>query len=641
MRNSKKIITLLCALAATCTLSAFAACNMGTAGSSSSESGSSVSSESTIFSSTSENDSVAESSVEASTSESSKEASSSTESSAQSESSSLSESSTESSVESSTSSSLEESSLQEDSSVVKESSTESSSQSESSSLESSTGSSEDESSTDQPLPAVWGEWEALSQPSCTEDGVKVRYNLNDPTETETAPIAARGHNYSENNGTCTVCGDQVVIPSLNENQEFPLAEPCIHTDEEIYNGLCNCAYSGRGEEYSRLELTEGCYTVETIKNLEVNNMIWLSFSVKEAGQYMLYSVDNNGAATATRHDASMAYVSPVGYEARVDDNGDFYSYVSCSEQYFNQEWRATFCIKAKAGTLVKIYFVKISDPVWQPKSVYTYVYPTQINGQKAPEGGATNKKTEVPYDSKYYYSDPATGGDGYYHLETGEIIFAALNSAPERLLANGIFTAIHREGSALNLPNGYTADGDYRILNYVPFLMNCLYDDNIFAEDENGVYLTDPNKNCYQNYCNSDGLYPVNAEIFAFLNLYVQKNQPIDTAVTNEDWENQEDWLWLSACYYYTPITEGTEANPLVLTVGEYELTLPASDFYFCTIKEEGTYKITCSDSEVFIGDNLDVGETTIIVTADSPLVFTFASMDSKTVTITVEKIEK
>ena len=355
---------------------------------------------------------------------------------------------------------------------------------------------------------------------------------------------------------------------------------------------------------------------------------------------MLYSVDNNGVATATRHDASMAFVSPVGENARVDENGDFYSYVSCTEQYFSEYWRATFCINAKAGTLVKICFVKIADPVWTPKSAYTYVYPTEINGKKAPEGGAGYKKTDVPYDSAYYYSDPATGGDGYYHLATGEIIFAAINSSPDRLLAGGVFTSIHYEGSALNLPDGYTADGDYNVLNYVPFIMNCMYNDDIFATDESGDLLVNPNKNCYQNYCNSDGLYPVNAELFKFLNLYVQKNQPIDAAVSDEDWANQEDWLWLSACYFYAPLNDGIESNPLLLTVGEYEINLPEADFYYCKITEAGTYKITCSDSEVLIGDNYETGSVTFVVTADSPVVFTFASMEKTTVTITVEKIE-
>ncbi len=486
----------------------------------------------------------------------------------------------------------------------------------------------------------WSEWEAVSQPTCTEDGEKTRYDLDDPTITETAPIAARGHDYSQDNGTCSVCGDQVVIPALDAEQDFPLVEPCIHNDQQIYEGLCDCAYKGRGEEYSRLELTEGCYTVETIRNDEVSNAIWLSFSVKEAGQYMLYSVDNNNKAKATRYDASTAFVPTIGVEARVDENGDFYSYVNCSENYFSNEWRATFRIKANAGTLVKLCFVKISDPVWTPKSVYTYVYPTEINGQKAPDGGEGNKKTVVPYDSKYYYSDPTTGGDGYYHLETGEIIFAAISSSPERLLLNGSFSVIHYEGSALNLPNGTNADGNYNILNYVPFIMNCMYDDDIFATDENEKYLINPDKNCYQNYCNTDGLYPVNAELFKFLNLYVQKNKPIDAEITDEDWKNQADWLWLSACYYYAPLNEGIESNPLNLTVGEYQITLPAADIYYCTIKEEGTYKITCSDSEVYIGEKLETGETTVVVTADSPLVFIFASMDSKTVTVTVEKIE-
>ena len=625
MKNCKKIITLLCAFAATLATAGFAACNVPTPSSTES----SLSSESSVLSSETESSIKAESSISLESSGSSLEESV--------------EESSLASVSSSESASTKESSLEAESALSSESSAEDSSTESSidSSMESTEDSSLDSSSSsEEPIPVViWSEWEAVTQPTCTEDGEKTRFKLEDPTEMETAPIAARGHNYSENNGTCKTCGDQAVIPPLTGDEEFPLIDTCTHTDDEFYSGLCNCEYKGRGEEYSRLELTEGCYTVETMKNLEVNNAIWLSFSIQEAGQYMLYSVDNNGKATAIRHDANAQYVNPNGKDARVDDNGDFYSYVSCTENYFNKEWRATYCIKAKAGTLVKICFVKIGDPVWEPKSIYSYVYPTEINGKKAPNGGAGYEKTVVPYDSKYYYSDPATGGDGYYHLQTGEIIFAAINSSPERLLLNGCFNNIHFEGSALTLPNGITADGDYNVLNYVPFIMNCMYNDDIFATDENGNALINPNKNCYQNYCNTDGLYPVNAELFKFLNLYVQKNKPIDSAITEEDWEKQAPWLWLSACYFYAPIDEGTQENPLTLTVGTYQLSLPQADDFYCAIQEAGTYKITCSEEQVWIYDA--VGETTITITS-SPLAFIITSIDgeSKTITITVEKIE-
>ena len=515
-----------------------------------------------------------------------------------------------------------------------------------------TESSEQEDSSEDTAPdfePVWGEWKEKTAPTCTDEGEKVRYALNDPTFGETAPIAARGHDYSGADGTCIRCEQAAVIPPLNADQQFTAVDVCTHTDTEIYEeGICDCAYKGRGEEYSRLELTEGCYTVETVTTSEVTNALWLSFSAKSAGQYMLYSIDNNDRVTAARYDASAQYVAPTAYNARVE-NGDFYSYVSCTERYYNEEWRATFCLKAVAGTPVKICFVKIGEPAWERTNVYTKVYPTEINGKVAPEGANGTKAVEVDYESEYFYSDPAEGGDGYYHLGTkanpGAIIFAAIDSTPSRLLFNGKFTEIHREGSALNLLGGYTADGDYNILNYVPFIMNCKNDDDIFLTDSSGNYASDPEKNCYQNFCNSDGMYPVTAELFKFLNLYVQNSKPIDDSITVEQWQNKEDWLWLSACYYYAEIVLGSKDNPKPLTLGENTLNLPLFDLLYCTLPLDGVYTLKCTEENVklAIGNNTVLSspfEVALESSALAPIEFTLSTANGKaaTVSVTVEQ---
>lgn len=518
--------------------------------------------------------------------------------------------------------------------------------------ESSSEDSDDSSSSEPPEQVgpdgcVWGDWTLLegADATCVDEGTKIRHCIYDYTHTQTEQFAARGHEYSKDNGYCVRCDEEATIPALDPTQEFTLIDTCTHTDEEIAGGECDCTYKGRGEAYNRLELAEGCYTVE----IGATNDIWLSFSVQEAGQYMLYSVDGT-IAKASRHDASASFIpmngdTYIGFDARETD-GNFYSYVSCSEKYFNSQWRATYRIRGVAGTHVKICFARIDGAAWEPVNQYENMYATQINGVKAPDAGSNMKKVDVAYDSEYFYSDPKNGGDGYYHLGTkespGAIIYAAISSVPDRLLLNGKFTEIHREGSALNLNDGLTAEGNYRIRNYVSFIMNCADDDDIFKIDENtGAYATDPNKNCYENYCNSDGLYPVNQELFDFLNLYVKHSKPIDNTITIKQWRDQEDWLWLSACYYYQEITVGTEENPLVLYEGEQTLSLPAEDFFYCVLQEAGTYKLTCSDGEVFITVNAGdyaAGETTVTVT-DSPIPIAFASMDAKAVTVTIEKI--
>ncbi len=495
----------------------------------------------------------------------------------------------------------------------------------------------DESYIPEPPETVWSEWEAVTEPTCDNDGKKTRFDVNDPTVTQTAQIPARGHDYSGENLTCIRCNEAIGVDLFDDNHEFSFVEICTHTDTEIYEGQCDCAYKGRGEKYSRLELPEGYYTVETVSNGEIINALWLSFSVKEAGQYMLYSVDNNDKVTAARYDANAHFITPVPYNATVKD-GNFYSYVSCKESYFNDEWHATFCLKAEAGTPVKIAFVKFADAAWERKNVFIPTYPTEINGVKAPEAPAESIATEVEYDSKYYYSDPAFGGDGYYHLQgTEEIIYAAINSTPSRLLMNGSFTTIHYEGSALNLQDGYTADGDYRIRSYVPFIMNCADDNDIFNEE----LAPDLNKNCYQNYCNSDGMYPVNKELFHFLNLYVQSTKPIDSNITVEEFLNKEDWLWLSACYVYKPLKSGTEDNPLALVLGENNVQLPAWDSLFCAIKMDGLYTISCETegTQIAIGQDVLLSSpfaVTVETTEYSPIRFELKSVDGKAAKATV-----
>ena len=501
----------------------------------------------------------------------------------------------------------------------------------------------EESSSEEPEEpkVLWSEWELITEPTCDTDGKKMHYDTENPTVTETAAIPARGHDYSGENNTCVRCGQAIKIPALADGQKFVRAETCTHTDTEIYEGQCDCVFQGRGEDYSRLQLSEGCYVVETVTTSEVTNTLWLSFSVTGAGQYMLYSIDNNNQVTAARYDASAHYITPVAYNATVKD-GNFYSYVNCSEQYFNAEWRATYCLKAPAGTSVKICFVKVAEAAWTRKSVVVPTYPTEIKGQKAPDAPANTKSVEVDYDSEYYYSDPAFGGDGYYHLQgTDEIIFAAIDSTPSRLLLNGKFTSIHYEGSALNLQDGFTADGDYRIRSYVPFIMNCADDNDIF----NTELAPDLTKNCYQNYCNADGMYPVNKELFKFLNLYVQSTKPIDEAITVEDWKNKEDWLWLSACYTYKALESGTEENPLSLVLGDNAVNIPLYDYVYCNLKADGVYTLKCDTENVVLrlGDNLAAKapfEIAVETSVASPIEFTITMLNGQAATanVTVSK---
>lgn len=464
----------------------------------------------------------------------------------------------------------------------------------------------------------------------------------------------KGHAYSEDTGVCIRCGKEAVIPPPSANMQYPLVEPCTHTK----NGNCSeCLYQGAGEEYNRFELflNEG-YTVEIGSSGE----LWLSFSTKEygananagrSGQFVLRSVGGSNGVKVTRHSATTHYVTPDGKPA-VEKDGDFYSFVNCSDAENNEQWRATYCLKGEKGTQVKVYFVRIADPVWEAKTIRTKVYAQELK-EKAPEPEANQQLVEVDYKADYFYSDPATGGDGYYHLGTkenpGKIIYAAISKSAVRLFgedSSTSFTNVLKSfGAALDLQDGYTADGDYNILCYTPFIMNWKNDDASWGSrpgSEEETPETDPNKVCYQNYCNSDGVYPVNAELFKFLNLYVAKNKPVDDAITNEDYQNKAPWIWLSACFTYEEIKLGTQKNPLPLAVGKNTVTTLKWDTLYCGFADkEGSYTVSFAFTGTITVNNTDYTDTcSITANGDEILTLSMADGSVAEITVTVTKNE-
>ena len=174
----------------------------------------------------------------------------------------------------------------------------------------------------------------------------------------------------------------------------------------------------------------------------------------------------------------------------------------------------------------------------------------------------------------------------------GATIFAAITKTAPRMLLDKAFTQIQYEGDNLSLPFGTTADGDYLMKDYCPFIMN----DAAYGGTEKS----------YQNYVNSDGMYPVNEELFTFLNLYVNKNKPMD--IPDEIWDNKRENAWLAPCYYYANLTPGTEAFPIETSVGTVTGTTFAGDLLYYNIKHSPTdgqmaayCTLTWTDSDLVI----------------------------------------
>lgn len=355
--------------------------------------------------------------------------------------------------------------------------------------------------------------------------------------------------------------------------------------------------SGDGSDYNRFECAEGYYQIDVPAGHEV----YYSFSVRCEGQYALYSLDSAEGVTVTRYDATEQYINYDGFEADVLEDNTFYSRVNCSLKHFNAQWRATYAFEAETATTVKVRFVWIDEPMYEPQTIVTNVSAKQIAGV-AQDGEAGKTAIPVPYTSEYFFDEncelaftPIGGGEpvykkGFYRLGTpqkkGEIIYVAITSAPERLF-DKTFANIQYDGNNLSLHTGTAENGDYLVNNYVDFIMN----NGGAVDNANGGEAVegDPNKLCYQNVTNQDGMFPVNAELFEFLNFYVKKNTP--SAI---DESTSPTAYWLAPCYYYANVTPGTKGYPIALQTGDTEIEVAEKRYVYCSIKETGYYVLSC-----------------------------------------------
>ena len=388
---------------------------------------------------------------------------------------------------------------------------------------------------------AWNEFELVTDATCKTAGIKQASWTKDESIVHQAHIAPRGHTY--NNGICA-CGAGPVYPDAPST--------ITYVDVEAANTV-NGVLQHKGTEFDRYELSEGYYSF----NAPRGGAKWFSFSVSEPGQYALYTIDAPSSVKIIRHDASAQFINPNNFPASVFEDGTVYTNVICETAYWSTSWRATFSIEAKNVT-VKFRFVKIDEEPWSPKTVREQYLAQQINGVTASEGPENCKPTTVPYNTEFFYEEAS----GYYRMGTpdnpGEIIYAAITMVPERMLLDKPFTQIQYDAASnLYLDTGKTTiDGDYLIWDYIPFVTGTIYSSE---SDEATTYLD----NCYQNYVNSDGLYPVNQELYQFLKLYTYKNKPLVWEDSLGDWRSDEymERAWLAACYYYKNLTQLTQGN--------------------------------------------------------------------------------
>ena len=433
---------------------------------------------------------------------------------------------------------------------------------------------------------TWGEWELVSSPSCTEEGEK-KHTCTICGHKESQAIAAVGHVYD--NGKCS-CGDGPVFPQDDEKIKY--LNPMKKED----------GIKGAGTDYDRFQVSEGYYEIE----IGTSGKIWLSFSTARSGQYALYSVENTDKVKANRYDASDQFIPNEYFTARTLDDGNFYSSVTVSARYWTTSWRATYCLQGKRGATVKLRFVRIADAPKDAQSVTVTAVPEQLKLEKAPDGATGTILREVDFSTKYYYDEK----DGYYHTEKGNIIYMAITKNASRLFPDASFATMVAYGGSYLLHHSTTLEGDYVLKDYSWFLTN--HGGMGYMDDNRNFILNegDPTLPCYQNYVNSDGLYPVNQELYEFLNLYVKIN-PIADMVGDSS-------AWLAACYEYINAVPGSEDFPHEVTES-FEITTKRSGitYYKLTPATPGTYTISVSGESngyVFFNDTKYEGEFSVTV---------------------------
>lgn len=391
--------------------------------------------------------------------------------------------------------------------------------------------------------------------------------------------------------------------------------------------------SGKGTAYERFECREGYYEF----TVSARGFTYYSFSISSPGQYALYTMSPVENLTFNRYNASAGSLnedSPV--PALVLEDGSMYSLVNCSEKIFDYQediqgshWRATYGIKSISGSqTIKVRFVRVADPINEPQTIRQTITPTEIKGVATTP--AQSMPMAVPFESEYFYdadyelsfttpigakkgaATQTITAKGFYRLcerdkdgkitKEGDVIYAAIEKSSR--LMDVTFAEAQDKGNALSVYYETNADGNYVVHDYISFITN----------DKGGDAAEDLTKACYMNVCNSDGLFPVNQELFTFLNEYVNVHPP----ALGDDVTVEDDHLWLAACSYYRPARKGSINFPVDIPVTEFT-TQQTEISYTVTVdqeytaifhnikwhgldeKESGYYTITSNDDNAWL----------------------------------------
>lgn len=264
---------------------------------------------------------------------------------------------------------------------------------------------------------------------------------------------------------------------------------------------------------------------------------------------------------------------------------------------------------------VTIEVERLSDvPTWYDQYVEATV---PASATKADE--VDGRVIDVPFTATV-----VKGGDGNYHLNNanGPLIYVQLKKGT-RANTSSIVDLCHYtvEGG----PSEPGASGSTTTMSRFSDIVT-----EVFDPLSNAGMRTHTNYTAalerYGELANSDGLYPVNDQIKAVLDVF---------CTDYIGWTQYRNTYWLAACSYYGEPSDGSENSPYDLTTGNNTVDLNGKTYVAIKSNTTGYYVISTSNGELDIPNSIVInGSYYVEVHALEEFKFTITGNGTATVNV-------
>lgn len=244
-----------------------------------------------------------------------------------------------------------------------------------------------------------------------------------------------------------------------------------------------------------------------------------------------------------------------------------------------------FAVVATENCGVTITVERIGDAYEVPQKQIVSV-PIECDPIKWSDDETGNTLTLMPISEslKTFYNEE----DGFYHISSvnGPILYMNINNAVERV-----------SGYPINVLN----DPEITPFGADTFVFNVEVDDR---NNPTKAYDFNNMINTYSALCNSDGVYPVNSDLYLFL-----QNFGVKCVSASPD----SDLNWLLPCCYYVPedgfpvVGNGTQESPYLLNELNNSVELADGTNYLSfTSSNAGIYAFNISGGALAFGEGVE-----------------------------------